>query len=378
MKKFLLLLFLCPLWTLASDYYPSTTTQANSLALKAGDIVYLKAGTPYGGVLKINYSNVKFLAYGTGAQPSFNGIVLTNVNHVDITGLLISDVAYGISMTMATYINVSGCTISRCGVSIEAPSGCGYCSITGNIINNGVMVRNTSTVKDDDYGGGTIVIGSPGNIIQANTFQNLEATSYDYGYDGGAVEFFGADAKNNLVTGNTVIDCCGSFEFGSNNGGAQTGNIITGNTLINSGLLFWINNYGQYYVTVPGLQIINNTIIETKKQFTKPAYQMATYKPADPVILNNNLFWLTSGIFCGSGTVALTRNGNLYHFENGSKANYDLNSTEGIVNNVFKSTTGDPATWERIGVTDTDSVVVIVPTVPPVTPTKPRKHRRWW
>jgi hypothetical protein len=104
------------------------------------------------------------------------------------------------------------------------------------------MIKNTPTSvnADDDYGGVPIQISSKRNTVSNNYFHDCYAVSYDYGYDGGGVEFFeeGDSVKGNVVKYNTFYDCNGVFEFGSNSDGVannpHSDNIIAYNKIINS------------------------------------------------------------------------------------------------------------------------------------------------
>jgi hypothetical protein len=112
-----------------------------------------------------------------------------------------------------------------------------------------------------------VQISSSNNSILNNYFHDCYAVSYDYGYDGGGVEFFeeGVPIENNIIAYNTMYDCNGCFEFGSSSDGVAnnliSNNQIYYNKIINSSSLFYINNNGQYKTDVRNLQFYNNVIL---------------------------------------------------------------------------------------------------------------------
>ena len=350
---------------------------ASASNLLPGDTVFFKRGQTYSGRLSINKSGtstspIVYTNYGTGELPEFNNsisdvIYIYNKQYIIIDGIKIIDrsisetdhtvqakIRYAITLENSPYCTITNCDISRVGVGIAVQAGSNYTTITNNYIHNMRMVRNTPTSvnPDDDYGANPMVIGSSNNVINKNRFEDCWALSYDYGYDGGAVEFFGASMNNNSVMYNTAINCNGFLEIGSHVNGTANNNIIAYNKIINCGIIGVYQNGSTFSVTVNNLQYYNNTIIETIKQFSQPTvlFWMAGTGTPGMVIVKNNIFWLSSGVNLvnskfGNGQMIHTNN--IYRMSSGSLG-FSLHSSELLNNsiNLFTNSTGDVKQWD--------------------------------
>jgi parallel beta-helix repeat protein len=344
--------------------------------LNPGDTVFFKRGQVYSGRLNINRSGssaapIVYTNYGTGELPEFNNAVSDIINiyskqYIVIDGFKIIDrsisetdhtvqakISYAINVENSPYCTIKNCDISRVGVGISVTAGSNNTSIIGNYMHNMRMVRNTpvSVNPDDDYGANPMVIGSSNNVISNNRFEECWALSYDYGYDGGAVEFFGATMNNNKVTYNTAINCNGFIEIGSNTSGLAENNIIAYNKIINCGIIGVYQNGSTFTVAVKNLQYYNNTIIETMKQYSQPSvlFWMAGTGTPGMVTVKNNIFWLSSGVNVASSkfnTGQMIHTNNIYRMSSGALG-MTLNSSEILSNNasIFTNTTGDVANW---------------------------------
>jgi len=345
--------------------------------LYPGDTVFFKRGQTYSGRLNINKSGtasapIVYSNYGTGELPEFNNtisnvIYIYNKQYVVIDGIKIIDrsisetdhtvqakISYAITIENSPYCTIKNCDISRVGVGIAVESGSNFTTIVNNYMHNMRMVRNTPTSvnPDDDYGANPMVIGSSNNTINNNKFEDCWALSYDYGYDGGAVEFFGATMSNNKVMYNTAINCNGFLEIGSNVNGIAENNIIAYNKIINCGIIGVYQNGSTFSVTVKNLQYYNNTIVETLKQFSKPTvlFWMAGTGTPGMVIVKNNIFWLSSGVNVvnskfSSGQMIHTNN--IYRMSSGT-VGFTLTSSELLSSsaNLFVNNSGDAKSWD--------------------------------
>jgi hypothetical protein len=200
-------------------------------------------------------------------------------------------------MDLLNNVIIKNCSISLAGVGVYLVGGNN--TIDNCTIENLRMVVNTNDGGYDDYGANPVVVSSSNNNITNNRFLSCWANSYDFGYDGGAVEFFGPNTNNNFVGYNIMSDNNGLVEFGSSNGGSSTGNKFVYNKLINNGSLFYINNSGPFAITVSNLQFYNNVIVETVAQRLFESYlgsMAASSSTAGIVVLKNNIFWLSTGI----------------------------------------------------------------------------------
>jgi parallel beta-helix repeat protein len=360
--------------------YPwKTITDVNngSGLLNPGDTVFFKRGKVYSGKLNVNKSGtaaapIVYSNYGTGELPEFNNaisdiIYIYNKQYIVIDGIKIIDrsisetdhtvqakISYAITLDNSPNCTIKNCDISRVGVGIAVQAGSNNTTIINNYMHNMRMVRNTPTTinPDDDYGANPMVIGSSNNSINNNKFEDCWALSYDYGYDGGAVEFFGATMSNNKVMYNTAINCNGFLEIGSNVNGIAENNLIAYNKIINCGIIGVYQNGSTFSVTVKNLQYYNNTIVETLKQFSQPSvlFWMAGTGTPGMVIVKNNIFWLSSGVNVvnskfSSGQMIHTNN--IYRMSSGA-VGFALSSSELLSSNVnlFTNNSGDVKTWD--------------------------------
>ena len=363
--------------SLLSPWKTISQANAGTTLLNPGDSVFFKRGELYSGRLVIQRSGVAgkpivYTNYGIGSLPEFNNAVsdiinISNRQFIVINGLKITDrsisatdhsvqakISYAINISNSPNCTISNCDISLVGVGIAVYAGSDFTTITGNYLHNLRMVRNTPTSvnPDDDYGANPMVIGSSNNKILNNRFEECWASSYDYGFDGGAVEFFGSAMNNNQVMYNTAINCNGFLEVGSSTGGIAENNLIAYNKIINCGIIGVYQNGSTFTVSIKNLQYYNNVVIETMKQYTKPSvlFWMAGTGNPGLVVLKNNIFWLSSGVnVAGSkfNSGQMIHTNNIYRMTSGTPA-ITLNNTELLGSDfvLFNSTSGDPASWD--------------------------------
>jgi len=380
---------------LGNDTY--TTTQAQNSAtpwqtlskvqsnVANGDSVLFAKGSKFTGTLTLqSKSNVYFGVYGTGANPLFWGtgatisslVTLRGCTNVRFYGWNISDTTISntdrtiqakiqIAFTVesnSSRVVIRKCTMDRIGYGVYITATSKGQTIDSCDIGNLRMIKNTPTSvnPDDDYGGVPVQISSRNNIFTNNYLHDCYSVSYDYGYDGGGVEFFeeGDTVMNNTIMYNTFYDCNGTFEFGSNADGIannpQMNNIIAYNKIINSSSLIYINNNGQYKTKVTNLQCYNNVFIQTVTSRTGDM-NMIAMATADVttgiVVIKNNIFQISNGAavtrtgqWVGTN---LTHTNNIYKLSGGSVANFTLDVTErGSTGNTWVDTTNtNPLYW---------------------------------
>ncbi len=367
--------------TLANPWKTLSQVQSNMSSFNPGDIISFKRGGTYAGTFTISRSGtagnpITFNNYGTGNLPIFSGtgstisslIYMNNRSYIIIDGINITDPSLSPTdrsipskIQRGIYVDGSGAAnviIRNCEISLV---GVGAYFVASNntleksTITNMRMVRNTQG-GDDDYGANPVVISSPNNNILSNYFKDCYATSYDYGYDGGAVEIYGSGTHNNKVMYNTAINCNGFMEFGSGDGGTSDNNLIAYNKVINCTGLTWINNSGQFTINVNNLQFYNNVIVETNNLFGQSSSTIAmaqTVSTQGIIKLKNNIFWLMigtdvaqSGRFSGG---QLTHEDNVYKLGSGSVLNFTASGTElttSATNIFMSSTSSDPGAWD--------------------------------
>jgi parallel beta-helix repeat protein len=362
--------------TLANPWKTIAHVNSGTTLLNPGDSVFFKRGQSYSGRLNIARSGsatapIVYTNYGTGNLPEFNNsitdiIYIYNKQYIVINGIKIIDnsisptdhtvqakISYAIIIENSPNCTVSNCDISLVGVGIAVLAGSDNTTITGNYMHNMRMVRNTPTSinPDDDYGANPMVIGSSNNNISNNRFEECWALSYDYGYDGGAVELFGGTMNNNKIMNNTAINCNGFMEIGSSSNGTAQNNIVAYNKIINCGIIGVYQNGATFSVTVNNLQYYNNTVVETVKQYSQPGvmFWMAGTGSAGMVVVKNNIFWLSSGNNFASSKFnsgQMVHSNNIFRMASGSLG-ITLNSSELLSTNasLFTSVAGAPADW---------------------------------
>jgi parallel beta-helix repeat protein len=346
-------------------------------SILSGDTVFFKKGESFTGTLMIIRGGnlmqpIVYTHYGIGLLPVFSNhssdvINLYNVQHVIIDGIKIIDhsisktdhsitakISYAINVEKSTHCTIRNCDISLVGIGISVTQGSDYTTIQGNHIHNLRMVRNTQLAvnSNDDYGANPVVIGSSNNKVINNYFEECWANSYDYGYDGGAIELFGNEMNGNEFMYNTALNCNGFLEVGSSEVGHAKDNVIAYNKIINCGIIGYYHSTSSYKVNIQNLQYYNNTVVETIQQFTKPAYLFAMQGDGQKgmIVVKNNIFWLTSGVKFASIQFI---NGQMIHEQNifnlmNQHDNFRFNKTEKNImrEKIFKSSVGTPQNWD--------------------------------
>lgn len=364
--------------TLSDPWKTMSQVNAGTTGLIPGDSVLFKRGQTISGRLIVYTSGtvnnpIVYSAYGIGNLPELTYtasdiITITNRQYIVIDGLKIIDktmsltdhtitakISYAITLQNSPHCTIKRCDISLVGIAIAAQAGSNFTTIDANYLHNLRAVRNT-VGGDDDYGANAMVIGSSYNTITNNKMEDCWATSYDYGFDGGAVEFFGTEISNNTILYNTAIDCNGFIEIGSSTYGVSSNNLVGYNKIINCGQTGTFHNkINGFAVRIDQLKFYNNVILETKKQFN-PIRSLFWYSDPtqiDMVIIKNNIIWLSTGenvISAVQDTSQLIHTNNIYKIRNGI-VGYALDSTERYYidqEKIFNDTTGDAENWDLL------------------------------
>lgn len=335
----------------------------------SGDSILFKKGDKFGGSINIqSKTGLYFGSYGSGVKPLFWGTGATisalfrvrTCTSMVFHGLRISDTT--ISLTdrtvqakiqkafvieaSSTNVIVRAIDMERIGYGVYMTRTSPGQTVDSCDVGNLRMIRNTpvSVNPDDDYGGVPIQISGRNNIVTNNYFHDCWSQSFDYGRDGGGIEFFeeGDTIMNNIIAYNTFYDNTGSFEHGSSNDGVANypimNNKIYYNKIINNNTVVYINNNGQYRTKVRNLQFYNNVIVQTLPNnnpvgSSGTMFSMATSDTATGIlVLRNNIIQITNGLpvtrsgqFTGSN---LTHTNNIYKLSNGSVTNFTLSGTE--------------------------------------------------
>jgi hypothetical protein len=365
---------------------PWKTLSKVSSNIANGDSALFAKGSRFSGTITIqSKSNIYFGVYGSGADPLFWGtgstigvlVTLRASSNITFYGWNISDTTISFTdrtaqakiQTVFQLENSSSnnvfrkCTMDRIGYGAYFNVGCNTNTMDSCNIGNLRMIRNTPTSvnPDDDYGGVPVQFSSRNNIFTNNYLHDCYSVSYDYGYDGGGVEFFeeGDTIKGNIVKYNTFYDCNGAFEFGSSPNGIagnpQVDNVIAYNKIINSSSLWYINNNGQYKTKVTNLQFYNNVIIQTatsRTGETKLGSMATSDATAGIVVMKNNIFQVSNGasiVRSGQWTAGqLTHTNNIFKLSGGSITNFTLDATEIATSGTIwvNTSNANPLNWD--------------------------------
>lgn len=309
--------------------------ESSSSTIQPGDSILFKRGDVFTGVATNNKvftwsksgtasARITFGAYGTGAKPQFQYPIPSplpsnwaqqaqNRIYMYITGSYIT--IDGLNFTDPTMSSSDKTTNANMGAAI-------YFSYYGNVTanyeivrnsdfskiglgivlngNNGLIENNTFTdLKNlvntcsgawgtcpagsisggayEDYGANGITLDGNDHTIQYNYFSGNWAASYDFGWNGGAIEAYSAGTLNRMkVLYNTFVDNGGIIEYGSGNNASINDNLFAYNLAINNGDIAWTQYSTQFTTQASNIQFFNNTIIEnSNSRFSKGANQCA-------------------------------------------------------------------------------------------------------
>jgi hypothetical protein len=403
--KLLFIILLLPFYSFANTYYVSQNGNNDSSGLfvnKAwrtfskvqstvanGDSVLFEKGSKFSGTLSIsNKNNIYFGVYGSGNDPLFWGngntisslITLGNCSSITFYGWTISDTTISptdrtIQAKIQTVFQfessstnnvIRRCTMDRIGYGAYFTTFSNGNTMDSSDVGNLRMIVNTIG-GDNDFGGVPVQLSSRNNVVTNNYFHDCYAVSFDYGYDGGGVEFYeeGDTVMNNVIMYNTFYDGNGTFEFGSSSDSTannpQINNVIAYNKVINSSSLFFINNRGKYITYVRNLQLYNNIIVQDTVSRTGGTRMLSMALPDTGVgiaVMKNNIFYVTNGASIAradrfDGT-QLVHTNNVYTLRDGGDLNFTLGATERLLDESswVDTTNANPLFWDynlRVG-----------------------------
>ncbi|MHB1294901.1 MAG: right-handed parallel beta-helix repeat-containing protein [Anaerolineae bacterium] len=307
--------------------------------LLPGDVVHLRRGSTWSGGLHIQQSGqpgnpITLQPYGEGDRPTITnpGDAGNLTNAIEVEGSWV--VIEGLRVRDAQDTGIvlgpnAGNNIIR---DVEATAlGAGFKVrgqnnlITGNYIHDLHMVVNTPG-GDDDYGAVGVWLYNGHNEVSHNRFERCIASSYDYGQDGGAIEWWG-NADGNNVHHNWVQDSGGFIEVG---GGSAHGAMVTYNVSVNNGLFAVFHLGGSFRSEISDFRVENNTVVEYAAGET--AYGLVVFHEGTPgantALLRNNLFDV-SNYWRIATAGGFTSQYNLYHLATPDKTELGFATGEG-------------------------------------------------
>lgn len=315
-----------------------------SRRFQPGDVVTLAAGTYEGGIdlddSGLPGAPVTFRGEPGAEAPVLAGAPLTLsadntiVENMKITGVR----GEGIRINAGATGNiVRNCEIWACGAGLWV-SGTDNL-ITKNYIHDLNIVVNTPG-GDDDNGAVGIWMAASRVEISYNRFVNCKAPSYDYKYDGGAVEWWaesnldGCYVHHNYATGGE-----GFMESGGR--GATISNArVAYNVSVNNGWFALLNTTGQYAVKLENFVMEHNTVVQAGPHIGWGATSAIHFFDSAPksVTLRNNIFHLDGWRVCDNPTI--THSHNLFWFTKNGTPGFALDPTDKRADPLFVDPAG--------------------------------------
>ena len=390
MKNILLILLLAPLFSKATTYKVDDTGGSNTNngisapwatlskvassqgSFNPGDSILFKRGGQYSGSINITVSGsagnpIVFGAYGSGDKPMFTGnsgavisglFYFNNRNYLTFDNLEIKDLTL-VGTPLDTLANIrigwyvdgtsnhniiQNCKVSYIGDGLSFVGGTN--TVTGCDFGYLRLIVNTPG-GFDDFGANPVDIQSANNTITYNYFHNTILPSYDFGSDGGAIEFYNPSGgiDNNYIAYNKIELNVGVCEIT----GSGDNNVFAYNIMINNGATIYFHN--NFSATFSGWKYYNNVIIETVASavgdnliFGNQGGNFASGQ----IELKNNIFYLTTGMKVASnGTNIVHTNNTYYNFSGGSTIGYTAGGTELTTSAaIWKNTTGSVYNWD--------------------------------
>jgi len=335
-----------------SDANPGTSpsqpwrslAQLQDTRFAPGSIIHFKRGSVWTGNLLIRDSGqpnnpIVFTTYGSGERPVLRNPgdtnhrtkgVLIDADWVVVEGLLIRDVFHaGIHVLRDSEHNVIRdveVTQAGFGILIEGQ----HNLVTHNNIHDLHMVNNTPG-GSDDYGAVGVSIENSFNEISYNRFVNCLASSFDYGRDGGAVEWSGVvdsvSVHHNWASGND-----GFLEVG---GGSARNAVVAYNVSVNNRRFASFHLSGQFASVVENFRVDNNTIVETPgAEKGWDVFWFSSPPASNSLILRNNIIY-ADWFSTVANLPGFTHSQNLYYIGSGTMLNFTLGTGEMIADPAF-------------------------------------------
>jgi len=321
-----------------------TLAPLQATQLPPGAIVHLKRGSRWEGGLLIDDSGqadrpIRFTAYGQGEPPTFTNpgdadhwtqAIVVDADWIIIEGVLVRD-AYeaGIYLTADAEHNIIRdveATAVGSGIVVAGR----YNLVTKNYLHDLHMVVNTPGGKGDFGAVGVKFYGSY-NEASYNRMERCLAPSYDYGVDGGGVEFYG-ETDGNRVHHNWVAHSAGFLEVG---GGTARDTLVSYNVSVDNGRFSYIHLEGRSASLVENFRVEHNTIVEVAGQ--GPGWAVFGFggEPTEATFsLRNNIVYVQDLKYV-SNAAGFAHDHNLYYLAGETVLGFALGQGEVIADPRF-------------------------------------------
>lgn len=335
-----------------SDNNPGTSSDrpwkslapVHAAAFQPGSVVHFKRGSNWDSGLFIEESGVSgrpvtFTTYGSGDPPVFSNsgdgsswtsAVFIEADWIVVEGFLVRDV-HDVGVYIANgsdhniVRNIETTNVGE-GISVYGQ----YNLITQNTIHDLHIINNTPGGVDD-YGAVGVVLANSDNEVSYNRMIRCIAASFDFGVDGGAVEWYGT-ASNNYVHHNWASGNAGFLEVGV---GSVQGAVVAYNVSINNGRFSLLNLTGSFESAVSNFRVENNSIVEEAENDSGWVIFSFEGNPAASTFLVRNNILYVENFEAVSNKSTFSHNNNLYSLGAGTVLGFDLGSAEQITNPQF-------------------------------------------
>jgi hypothetical protein len=215
----------------SSDQAWKSLARAKQASLQPGDSLLLKRGCRWTGPLDLDWNGtsarpITIGTYGSGARPIIENAQYTveiKGSYLNIQSIAVQSDVIGVDTgtrcagqpvgwrvgfrleDTASYNTFSDVYATGLTHGINITEGSNHNKIINStFINNTMMFTLDANNPSNDSGAVGIVVRGDDNEIMNNTFIGHNACSYDYGFDGAAIEVYGG--RRNLIHHNTAVD----------------------------------------------------------------------------------------------------------------------------------------------------------------------------
>jgi hypothetical protein len=203
-----------------------------------------------------------------------------------------------------------------------APTDSAHGLVQRSYIHDLTMVRNTPAdaqpgSDNDDYGCVGVTILASDVTVRQNTLTNIMKPSYDYGWDGAAVELYGA-LRNILVQGNYIEGVNALTELGGRSADAVADVWFDHNIIVNSeSLAFFHNGGGAFGLgSIQNVNVTNNTVYGMGNRADSQSFAFGFGgEDGSFLTVRNNIFAIESLDYWDFGATNYRHSHNLYDHE---------------------------------------------------------------
>ena len=171
-------------------------------------------------IFKVTSATIRGFTVEGAPTSRGSGILVGSSSNVLIeNNLLRNNHSYGLRTWYSTAVTIRNNEVSGNEVGIQISYTSDGVRVLGNRVhdNNRMVVNTPSPTTDDNGAVGVVFLKTTGPVLASgNQVWGNRAPSYDFGYDGGAFEVFGA--SDVTITGNTMWDNKDVLETGTSDG----------------------------------------------------------------------------------------------------------------------------------------------------------------